>query len=63
MENQVIKELQEIKQILARMLGTIDLPANQRFSSEAIDKVAKEFQKMTAERGEWLEASVMLGIL
>jgi len=57
MENKVIKELQEIKQILARMLGTIDLPANQRFSSEAIDKVAKEFQKMTAERGEWLEAS------
>ncbi len=57
MENQVFKELQEIKEILAKMLGTKDLPADQRFSIEAIDKVAKEFQKMAIERGQWLESS------
>lgn len=57
MENQIVEELQELKQILARMLGTIDLPANQRFSIEAIDQVAKEFQKMAIQRGEWLESS------
>ena len=48
MQKQILTELKELKTLIAKVIGTSDLPVEQQFSIEAIDKAAKEFQKMTA---------------
>lgn len=55
MQKQILSELKEMKSILAKLIGTIDLPVDEQFSLEAINKAAKQFQKMKVERGEWVE--------
>jgi hypothetical protein len=54
MQKKILEELNEIKSILAKLIGTSDLPAGEQFSSEAIIQAAKQFQKMKVERGEWV---------
>ena len=52
---QIQQEIQDLKGILAKVIGTTyESPAN-RFSSEAIDKAAKDFNKWTIERGDWVK--------
>jgi hypothetical protein len=55
MQKQILAELKELKSILARIIGTTDLPISEQFSMEAIDAAAKQFQKMKIERGEWVK--------
>lgn len=57
MSNNVLNELNEIKNILAQLIGTADLQPEEQFSKEAIDKAAKAYQKLQIERGEWVEDS------
>jgi len=45
---------QQIRRLLSKLIGTSDLPATERFSKDAILKAAKDFQKLSIERGEWL---------
>jgi hypothetical protein len=47
-------ELKEIRRLLARLVGTADLLPEEQFSVEALDRAAKEFQKLSMERGEWI---------
>ena len=56
MENQkeILKEIKEVKSVIAKLIGVSDLPPEKRFSIEALDKVAKQFQKLSIERGEWV---------
>jgi hypothetical protein len=54
MEDKILKEIKQIRRLLSELVGTSELPASQKFSKEAIAKTAKEFQKMSIERGEWL---------
>ena len=54
MQEQIIKELKELKTVISKLIGTSDLPAKERFSKEAILKACKEFQKLSIERGEWV---------
>lgn len=54
MEEKVYKELKQIRSLLSELVGSSELPANKRFSKEAIAKAAKEFRKLSIERGEWL---------
>ena len=56
-EDKTLNEISKIKDLLATLIGSSDLPAKQRFSKEAISKAAKEFQKLSIERGEWLSES------
>src|SRR6478736_487570 len=55
MQDQVLKEIKELKTIIAELIGTSDLPVKERFSKEAIIKAGKEFQKLRIERGEWVK--------
>lgn len=55
MEDQVLKELKDIKKVLAHIAGTEELPSKQKFSTEALDKVAKEFRQLSAQRDEWVK--------
>lgn len=54
MEEKILDEIKQIRRLLSKLIGTVDLPANERFSKEAISKAAKEFQKLSIERGEWI---------
>lgn len=54
MEEQVLKELKEIKDLLAHLTGTHDLPKKDRFSKAAIAKAAKEYQKLAMQRDDWI---------
>ncbi len=54
MQKQILAELKELKSILAKLTGTSDLPVETAFSPEALTKAARHFQKMEAERGEWV---------
>jgi len=56
MEDQILKEIKAIRHLLSEMLGTADLPAKEKFSKEAVAKVAIEFRKMAIARGEWLSS-------
>lgn len=54
MEEKIFDEIKQIRKLLSEMLGTSDLPAKEKFSKEAIAKAAKEYKKLSIERGEWL---------
>ncbi len=56
MDDKILNEIKQIKQLLSKLVGTSDLSANQKFSKEAIAKAAKEFQRLSIERGEWLSS-------
>jgi hypothetical protein len=54
MSKQILQELKELKSILAKLIGTSDLDPSEQFSIEAVNKAAKEYQKMLIDRGEWV---------
>lgn len=55
MENdeQILKEIRELKSLIAKLTG-VELTPGKSFSTEALDKATKEFQKLSIERGEWV---------
>jgi len=55
METQVLEEVKQIRKLLAKLVGTSDLPVRKQFSIEAIQKAALEFKKLEIQRGEWIE--------
>jgi hypothetical protein len=54
MEAEILKEIKEVRQLLAKMIGTFDLPAKQQFSIQALDKAAEEFKILSIQHGEWI---------
>ncbi len=54
MEKEILSEIRELKSAIAKLMGTSDLPKAQQFSKEALDRAAKQFQKLIIERGEWI---------
>jgi hypothetical protein len=55
MEKQLLQEIQDIKSILARIIGTADQAVEDRFSVEALDKMAKDFKRLSIDRGDWVK--------
>jgi hypothetical protein len=51
----IFKEIQELKAILAIVIGTADRVGVDRLSTEALEQAAKLFQKMSIERGDWVD--------
>jgi hypothetical protein len=49
-----LREIQELKILLAHVIGIADLPEGERFSIAALDEAAKFYHRMTIERGEWV---------
>ena len=54
MQKQILQELKELRTAISKLIGSSDLPSNEQFSKEAIEKAAKQFQKLRIERGEWV---------
>ncbi len=63
METDILKELSEIKFILAKVTGTSDLEIKDRFSLEALDKAAQHFQQMCIDREEYIDDWKIDGII
>jgi len=57
MEEKILSEIKQIRKLLSELVGTSDLPVKQKFSRDAISKAAKEFRKLSIERGEWIPNS------
>jgi hypothetical protein len=55
MQNKILEELKGLKAIIAKLIGTIDLPLAEQFSNDAVLQAAKQFQKLSIERGEWVD--------
>ncbi len=51
----ILKELKELKELFSKLIGTADQSVENRFSEEALNKAAKDFLKMSIERGEWVK--------
>jgi hypothetical protein len=54
MDEQILKEIKEVRLLLSKMIGTTDLPAKQQFSTQALDKAAEEFKTLSIQHGEWI---------
>lgn len=57
MQNELLAEIRQLKAVMSALIGTSDLPAKERFSKEALARAAKDFKKLSIERGEWLTDS------
>jgi hypothetical protein len=57
MQKEVLSEIKEIKTLLSKLIGTSDLSTTEQFSKDSLDKAAKQFQKLSIERSEWVEES------
>lgn len=55
-DNKILVEINHLKEILAKLLGTSNLAPTDQFSTEALEKAALEFRKLTTERGEWIDS-------
>ncbi|WP_282126994.1 hypothetical protein [Marinifilum flexuosum] len=56
-EDKLYTELKQLRYLLAKVVGTQDLPKRDQFSKEALKKAASEFRKLQTERGEWISES------
>jgi hypothetical protein len=57
MEKEILKEIQELKFILSKLIGSDKENPENRFSEEALDKAQKLYLKMSIERGDWVKDS------
>jgi hypothetical protein len=57
MEKEIISEIRELKSLVARLLGAPSSLSKEPFSEEAINKATNEFQKLSIERGDWVQES------
>jgi len=55
MEKEILKEIQELKLILSKLIGSDKESPENRFSEEALDKAQKLYLKMSIERGDWVK--------
>lgn len=53
-QDQIYTELKQLRYLLAKVVGTQEMPKREQFSKEAIKKAASEFRKLQTERGEWI---------
>jgi hypothetical protein len=52
----LLAEIRHLKAAISTLIGTSDLQAKERFSKEAV-RAAKEFKKLSIERGEWITSA------
>lgn len=55
MEKEIYNELKQIREAITKVVGTFNKSSSEQFSIEAIENAAKDFQKLSIDRGEWVE--------
>ncbi len=58
MENQdkILKEIKSLKGLVSRLMGSSNPTASIPFKKESLDKAAKEFEKLSIKRGQWIDS-------
>jgi hypothetical protein len=62
-EEEILSEVRESRRVLAYIVGTSDLPPEEQFSKEALDKAALDYKKLEKQRGEWVSGNDLYKIL
>lgn len=57
MQKQILAELKELRLVIAKLVGSSDLPVQEQFSIDKIEKAAKEFKGLLVKRGDWISES------
>ena len=57
MEKQILDELKELRLVMAKLVGSSELPVKEQFSIEQVEKAAKEFKGLLEKRGDWISES------
>lgn len=57
MQKQILAELKELRVIVSKLIGSSDLPEEEQFSIEKINRAAKEFRKLFISREDWVSES------
>lgn len=55
-QEQILNEIKELKSIIAKLLGLSSPSTENPFSTEALEKAAKDYRKLSIERGEWVSS-------
>jgi hypothetical protein len=55
-QDQILNEIKELKSALTQVLGLASPSTKDLFSTEALEKAAKEYRKLSIERGEWVSS-------
>ena len=55
-QEQILNEIKELKSIIAKLLGLSNPSIENPFSAEGLEKAAKEYRKLSIERGEWVSS-------
>lgn len=53
MEDQILKDIKELRKLLSQIVGTSDLQVKEQFSPRVLSNAAKEFKSLSIKRGEW----------
>lgn len=55
-QEQILNEIKELKSIIAKLVGLSGQSTDKPFSTEALEKAAKLYQKLSIERGDWVNS-------
>lgn len=55
MDKAILTELKALRMAVATLAGTADLPEGEQLNVAALEKVAKEFKKLSSARKAWVE--------
>ena len=55
MQKEILAELKALRAAVATLAGTADLPDGEQLNVAALEKVAKEFKKLSSARKQWVE--------
>lgn len=55
-QEQILNEIKELKSIIAKLVGLSGQSTENPFSTEALGKAAKLYQKLSIEKGDWVNS-------
>jgi hypothetical protein len=55
MQKEIIKEIHELKQLIAKVIGLENESPDKKYSEESIADAQKLYLKMSIERGDWVK--------
>lgn len=63
MEDEALKELKQVKEILAKVFRTSTLPFSEQFTPEVLDRIQNDFQNLRNMADQWIEESDLYDFL
>ena len=55
MQKQILTEIRELKSLISKVIGTSDQFPDNPFSTDALDRASREFERLSIQRGNWVK--------